>query len=187
MLTPDSVRQLIDVLTLVRHAHSRGVPVPRAYQDAVRDVSNRHRVRYQTIGDLCRRRLALRDVDQFLDMLGRWLRGDATPLKQAMQRNADHVARPLIDTFFAESDPAAVVETATGKRQTPEPTGIPARQMPLLGREDLRLRISPELERRIQLATLAGLGPTREDAAIELLERGFAAERDRIAKGLQEI
>ena len=53
--------------------------------------------------------------------------------------------------------------------------------------EELRLRVTPDLRDRIHLAHMAKVGPTLEETAVLLLERGFELEKQRIKKFLNEL
>ena len=187
MLRQESVRQLLEVLELTRLARSRGVPLEQAYQDAIRDVSNRYKVRYQTIGDLCRRRLGLRDIDQFVELLRRWLGvGDGGPLKRAIRQNADHEAHRLIEAYFASpkkgfpSHGPALGATHPMRGVHSQKLADQLTSLRIGNTIPLHLEITSELDRRLHLAQLAGLGSTKEAAAVALLEQGIAANRERI-------
>lgn len=187
-LALSSIQQLLAVLDSTRRSHSRGIPMPRAYQDAVRDVSRRYSVTYQTIGDF-RRRLGFSDVNQYRHQIDRWLRGDPEPMRRTLTAHADDAATPIINRFFDPSDSTngaasvhrlaipSAARTKSGEVQLPQPVAI----------QELRLRITPELRNRIRLAHLAQLGPTVEETAITLLESGFDVEKERIKRFLEEL
>jgi hypothetical protein len=187
-LTTGSVHQLLEVLEHARRNYGRGVPLPTAYHDSVRDVSNRHRVTYQTIGDF-RRRLAFRDIDEFMDLLNRWLRGDPEPIRRRIKQHSTPSAYGLIERFFREGglpvpSPAPARRhdaDRTGRRSSSEPEMLEA--LPA-GAGELRLRIPPATQQRLHLAVLAKIGPTIEETAIALLEKGFEAEKQRIRQFL---
>ncbi len=75
MLRPGSVDQILAVVTHIRRNHSHCGSIRKAYWDAVRVVSSQEQLRYQTIGDLCRKRLGLKRVDDFLCLLEKLLQG----------------------------------------------------------------------------------------------------------------
>jgi len=181
-LTSDSVQQLLMVLDLTRRAYGAGISPKQAYRDAVRRVSRHHDLYYQTIGDL-RRRLGFPDIQQYRQQIELWLTGDAAPLWRTIATHSDVAAHALLKRFFEEG---VLPNEGDGKdRVSQEPvvsdSSVRPIQTPL---EELRLRINPDLVKRIQLAKLAKIGATIEDTAAVLIERGFEAEKDRIRQFL---
>ena len=179
-LTSGSVQQLLEVLDHTSRNHKRGILLPTAYHDAVRDVSNRHRVTYQTIGDLCRRRLALSDIGQFMDLLGRWLRGDSEPLRRKIKHQSGPNAHQAIDRFFTKGTLLPGAPSPVGEQFTKPETRISTDLAPPSQAQELRLILPPEVAKRLQLAHMAGLGSSLEATALALLAKGFEAEKDRI-------
>jgi hypothetical protein len=184
-LTGGSVQQVLEVLEHAQRSHKRGTPFPTAYHDAVRDVSNRHHVTYQTIGDF-RRRLGFRDIDEYLDLIGRWLRGDADAIRRRIKQHSTPGAHALIDQFFRgeRTSPATSPATSVGSQGSDLRSGEQAPIVPPTDSEELRLHLSPEMRRRLSLAHLAKVAPTLEETAVVLLERGFEAEKNRIREFL---
>jgi hypothetical protein len=181
-LTPGSVQQLLEVLDRTRRNFKQGVPQPTAYQDAVRDVSRHYGVTYQTIGDLCRRRLAFREISEFMFLLDRWLRGDSEQLRRRLRQRSAPTTHDIIDRFFKAVDSKATASPKALPVGGAEPvvdyvqTAVPTRA----STEEIRLRLTPELRQRLQLAYLAKIGRTIEDTAIALLESGFDSKREEI-------
>ena len=189
MLQLDSVHQLLQVLELTRRSYRRGIPLGRAYQDAIRDVSSRHHVRYQTIGDLCRRRLGLGDMNEFVSLLTSWLAGNPTPLKQRVTQHSESTTRGLVDNYFSGKhsplgppEPSGAIQEASAA--APQSLDKAGEHVSL---EEVRLRLPVDLSKRLHLAHLAKLGSTREETAIALMERGFEAERPRIRTALDSL
>lgn len=189
MLEVGSVHQLLQVLELTRRAKLRGLPLRRAYQDAIHEVSSRHQVRYQTIGDLCRRRLGLADMDGFVALLTQWLAGDRAPLQQRILQHSESAARAMVDDYFSGERsplPSPGGSTSASGRKVPV-AGTKLVHEEAVGHvplEEIRLRLPTDLSKRLHLAQLAKLGATREETAIALMERGYAVERPRIRTAL---
>lgn len=184
-LTPGSVDQLLQVLDRAQRNHTKqGAVVSTAYQDAVRHVAQRHGVTYQTIGDLCRRRLGLGGIDEFYHLLNQWFSGDPDPLRRKILKYASGDTHSIVKAFFENGSPPGRTE-ATVRRST---ASAPDKRQPTTGMPpaDLTLRIDPELMQRLQLAHLAGLGATLEDTALALLDRGFAVEREKVRQYLDD-
>jgi hypothetical protein len=181
-LTTSSVQQLLEVLEHAQRNHQRNIPFPTAYHDAVRDVSNRHRVTYQTIGDF-RRRLGLRDISEYLDLITRWLRGDHEPLQRRIKQHSTPGVHGFIDQFFRNGGLATfkadVPATAPDDDRTARSVTAQS-QSTSTDAEELRLSLSPELCRLLSLAHLAKVAPTLEETALVLLKRGFEVEKQRI-------
>ena len=184
-LTNDSVQQLMLVLDRTASNSDQGIRLPTAFHDAVRHVSNRYGVTYQTIGDLCRRRLDLSDVGEFIDLLGRWLEGDGDPLRRQIRKQSNATAHKGLDNFFEKAGAAAGRSVAMNPRAPrADPAPSASSNPPSVEELHLRLRIGPKLARRFRLAHLAGLGSTLEDTAVTLLEKGFDAEKGRVRQAL---
>ena len=183
-LTHRSVQQLLQVLHHTARIYRQGTPLPTAYQEAIRDVSNRHKVTYQTIGDLCRRRLGLRDISQFVHLLETWLGGNPDSLRGQVKRQSAPSAHSEIDRFFADGTLNSSIPTASSLA-TPDALPLARLQHPVgPSSERLALEIPAETARRLRLAHVAGLGATLEETAIVLLAKGFEVERDRIRQFL---
>ena len=81
--------------------------VPSIYQSAVEKTRRHFGVTYQTIGDLCRRRLNLQDIDDFYRLLGGWVGGDPMPLAQLLKEHTPQ-------SYHKEIDLALGLSTAAG-------------------------------------------------------------------------
>jgi hypothetical protein len=111
VLEPQSVDQILAVLEQIRQNRRLGFGVESSTSRAIHEVASQYGIRYQTIGDGCRRRLGLQDISGFHRLVTDWLDGNATPLKSIIKRNASAQAVARIDSFFSESG---------GSRKTPE-------------------------------------------------------------------
>jgi hypothetical protein len=101
MMTPKTVDQLLHVFRLFRDNHASGKPLHSSYHEAVREVARLNSVTYQTIGDGCRRRLRLNDINELFELLAAWIRGDSRSLVQQLKQNSDLSAHGAIDAFFS--------------------------------------------------------------------------------------
>ncbi len=102
MLKRKSVEQIMAVLKRFQIRQRAGDPVTKAYQQAVEDVSKEYDVAYQTIGDLCRRRLGLGAINEFYNRLEKWVAGDPKPLAELLASHTSIEGRQLIEDFFQE-------------------------------------------------------------------------------------
>lgn len=117
-MTPQTVQQLLQVFRKFWDNHAAGMPLHRAYREAVRAVAHLHSVKYQTIGDGCRRRLGLDEVNELYDLLAAWTRGDSSGLERQLKENADSSAHAEIDGFFS-SEKAATPQKKPNARKAP--------------------------------------------------------------------
>jgi len=108
MMTPSTVQQLLQVFRLFRDNHAGGMPLPRSYHEAVRTVARNYSVTYQTIGDGCRRRLALNNINELYEILSAWVRGEPRALIHQLKEHSDTAAHSEIDKFFATAEPTAL-------------------------------------------------------------------------------
>jgi hypothetical protein len=109
MLEMKSVEQIVAVLKRFHARQQAGDPIDKAYQQAIEEVSRQYRVAYQTIGDLCRRRLGLQAIHEFYDLLEKWTLGDPRPLAELLRRHTGVEGRQQIDAFFFEGVAAPAV------------------------------------------------------------------------------
>jgi hypothetical protein len=100
MLKKSSVEQMIDLLTHVKRKCNAGYSIRKAYQEAVLTISKNYNVAYQTIGDLCCRRLKLSEINIFINKLEDWIHGNPDKLKQLLLQNSETSCRQQIVQFF---------------------------------------------------------------------------------------
>jgi len=108
MMTPSTVEQLLQVFRLFRDNHAGGMPLHRSYHQAVRTVARNYSVTYQTIGDGCRRRLELNNINELYEILSAWVRGEPRALIHQLKEHSDPAAHSEIDKFFATTEPTAL-------------------------------------------------------------------------------
>jgi hypothetical protein len=100
-MTPHTIQQLLQVFRLFWENHTGGMPLHHSYHEAVRTVAKDHSVTYQTIGDGCRRRLGLTNINDLHEMLSAWVRGEPSALLHQLQRHSDPAIHSEIDKFFS--------------------------------------------------------------------------------------
>jgi hypothetical protein len=104
MLELASVEQILRVLELIRQNNRLGFDISAATSRAIQQVARESNVRYQTIGDGCRRRLGLTDISEFHRLAEEWLRGNSTPIAKVIKNNSSSSAASRISAFFSDSD-----------------------------------------------------------------------------------
>ncbi|MCF7954508.1 MAG: hypothetical protein K9M75_01780 [Phycisphaerae bacterium] len=102
MLRADSIRQMEDVLAIVKAKYNKGTNIKKACREAIEEVSKRYEKRYQTINDLCTRRLN-QNIDSFYLQIAEWLHGKPQMLIKAIQDHIDSHSLNEI-TLFLNSD-----------------------------------------------------------------------------------
>ena len=110
MLTSKSIEQILAVLTRIRARCLRHDSIKKAYQGAVYETSKNYDVTYQTIGDLCRRRLGLKNIDQFHGLLEKWIAGNAEPLMSVLISKTASRNHYKIRDYFGRKNHEFVVE-----------------------------------------------------------------------------
>jgi hypothetical protein len=171
MLEPHSVDQVLRVLELTRQNKRLGFGTAEGCSRAIRQVAKESNVRYQTIGDGCRRRLGLTDMSEFHRLLEDWLRGDGSRLASTIKKNSSRVAHSRIDRFFDGSSSATA---ANGSVMSTPATARGANSKPLritLNDVDARmLRVLAQLEdrepERLAVELLTGVTRDRLRAAL---------------------
>lgn len=112
LINLNTLNQILRVLTLSKIYRSRGIPLQKAIQQAIKDTSHEYDVTYQTIGDGCRRRLGLVELSQFIDMVDRWIKGDSTQLAACIASHTQKTNLAVIERFFHSGEkPGGLVST----------------------------------------------------------------------------
>lgn len=102
-LQSNTIGQLLGVLTNFKQNYAYLKNLNDAYQKAIQQVANKHKVTYQTIGDLCRRRLGLRDITEFQNLLKAWVSGDDKPLIEVIIKCCYVSDHKQIEEFFSKN------------------------------------------------------------------------------------
>jgi len=145
MMTPHTVEQLLKVFRRFRDNHASGMPLHRSYHEAVRFVAEAYSVTYQTIGDGCRRRLQLNEINELYELLALWVKGDSRGLVRQMKENSDPSAHAEIDQFFL-SGPSAPPEKQKVSARSATPSEPETISFRLPARDARMLRALAELE-----------------------------------------
>jgi hypothetical protein len=164
MLEPRSVDQVLRVLELVRQQRRLGLNTRSACSRAIQEVADENDVRYQTIGDGCRRRLGLTDITKFHQLVDGWLQGNAEPLARVIRQSSSQSAWSRIDAFFSDSSMAG----KNGEKHSSNAATTSAHSKAIQITLD-----DTELRRLHALAQLEARDPT--DLAVELLSAGVRA------------
>lgn len=119
MMTPHTVRQLLQVFTLFRENRFKGIPLNKSFHEAVRTVAKNFSVTYQTIEDGCRRRLELTNINELYEMLSAWVSGESRGLLHQLKKHSDPAAHAEIERLFSEK--AATMHPKTSPPVTDTP------------------------------------------------------------------
>jgi len=145
MLKTNNARRLLTVLDEFKCIYPSVSSTSSAYKAAVKKVSVRHDVKYQTIGDLCRRSLGLERIHDFYDLLDEWITGDPTPLKSLLEKHTRPSDHHIIADYFEEADKCTNFTLRLNKECS--------RKLEILTKND---RCSPSLWLRQQIQTIVG-------------------------------
>ena len=99
-MTQKTLNQILDVLKYFRYNYQSGRGLTGSYQKAISRVSNEYGVTYQTIGDGCRRRLKLGSIDEFSELLKKWMKGEPESLIKVLKLQTSNRLHEDIDSFF---------------------------------------------------------------------------------------
>jgi hypothetical protein len=100
MLTIESLEKIFEVLEKTKVFYGNGYPLEQARHKATEEVSTKYGITYQTIEDGYRRRLKLRNINEFQIMLEEWTRGDSKSLINTLITNTDKDNHMRIYEFF---------------------------------------------------------------------------------------
>jgi predicted DNA-binding protein len=114
MLTQESLEKIFEVLSKIKVFHGNGYPLEKARHKATEEVARTYGITYQTIEDGYRRRLGLRNINEFQIMLDEWTKGDAKSLIGLLTTHTDKTSHMRIYEFF-ESDKTIKPITKTAK------------------------------------------------------------------------
>jgi len=104
MLERRTIEQILAVLNDFKTFFDQGNSIPRAYRRAVKATAQKYNVRYQTIGDACRRRLGCEMVEGFYKLLQEWVRGEPWGLRDLLLKHASPDDRPAVFDLFKQDD-----------------------------------------------------------------------------------
>ena len=172
MMKHQTVEQLLLVFRLFREGYAAGTPLQKSYQRAVRSVAERYGVRYQTIGDGCRRRLMLDRIEELYDLLTHWVGGDSGPLVKQMKAASDPSTHDDITEFFEPSGESPAI-TSGGDRIPPSEIDFETITVRLEEREARMLRALAEIE---------GISPPR--LLSDLASSGIRQKMERLAQSI---
>jgi len=100
----NTLEQVLTVLKYSKYNYNSGITLTSSYQDAIARVAKESEVKYQTIGDGCRRRLKLNSIGEFSELLRKWLDGDSKPLIDVLKSQTSKLLHPKIDSFFENNE-----------------------------------------------------------------------------------
>ena len=103
-LNPESVNQLLEVLSIIRRSSPRHrFEILMAYQKAVKDVSAKHNINRTSIADLCTRRLGSTGKGarfKFVDLIEDWLMKGGVALQSRIKTHTyDHQHQKIAEFF----------------------------------------------------------------------------------------
>ena len=100
MLGRHGAEQIQAVLSHFMSERTHCGSTPKAYQAAVTTVSDHDGVAYQTVGDLCRKRLGLKRIDDFYDLLDELIQGKSENMENTLLSNSHPSCHGRIHEYF---------------------------------------------------------------------------------------
>src|SRR6266851_8701559 len=124
---PNSVSQILAVLRYIQQYVGNGDAFVDARHRATQTVAQEQTppIRYQTIEDLYRRRLGLKEVSEFDDLIQQWMDGDSKALSQILIRHAQEATRNTIVRFFQDENIRVGISSNLAVRQDSGPPPSP--------------------------------------------------------------
>ncbi|KKL90106.1 hypothetical protein LCGC14_1907990 [marine sediment metagenome] len=165
----ETLEQILKVITVAAQRYNQGDGIDHSYQYGVSRVSQEYGIRYQTIGDACRRRLGLKHIGEFKAMLKASFEGDTNKLRDVLLSKTSRFYHDRINDFFSKfTNIRATTEVEEKEPDTFVPYTV-----------KLRKRDSDVL---IALAQLSGGQPEEI-----LLEASVEAIKDRMKKAVNKL
>ena len=120
MLRPNSIEQMIQVLTRFRDKYNRSYNIDKAHIEAVKEVAQKWQVTYANILDMCWRRLGLSNVSRFRNLLEKWILDDPKPLLELLKKFTPpyvhaEIEAVLVDNNFNVADSTAKTSPFSAK------------------------------------------------------------------------
>jgi hypothetical protein len=124
---PTSISQILAVLHYIRQYAGNGDTLIGVRHRATQAVAQEQTppIRYQTIEDLYRRRLGLKKVSEFDDLVQQWMDGDSEPLSQILIKHAQKATHSTIVRFFHNETIKAEIPSNLAVRPDSGPSPSP--------------------------------------------------------------
>jgi len=99
-LRSNSISQIQEILSRFWFKYSRTYDIDKAHLEAIKEVSRSWNIGEQTIRDLNWRRLGFDSIQEFRNLLEKWVKGDPNPLTDALIRHTSSQYHQEISKFF---------------------------------------------------------------------------------------
>ncbi len=86
MLRSNSVEQMFQLLIRFKNKYERNYNVDKAHIEATNEVAQNYQITRNTVHDMCFRRLNLPNINQFRNLLEKWVLGDPKPLLEILKK-----------------------------------------------------------------------------------------------------
>lgn len=100
MITQNSLEQILDVISSFKSYILLGNSLSTSRQQATKNVAIKNKVTYQTIGDLCRRRLNLTTTEDFNVLLKKIIEGNSGELMDLLILSTHPTQHGTIREYF---------------------------------------------------------------------------------------
>ena len=103
-LRPESIDQMLFLLTRIWIRCKAGDTVTEAQKTATRETSKKYSVEGPTISDLQTRRLGIKGIIKWRGLLEDWISGDSEPLNKVLLQSTEIAHQNTIRDFFDKSE-----------------------------------------------------------------------------------
>ena len=150
-LEPESVNQMFEVLIRFYNKYSRTYNVPKSHIEAMKEVSKNgeNGKEYQTIHDLCVRRMGFHNVDKFRSLLEEWVSGNPEPLKKLLNEHASSNHIEIIQFFEQHKFTETKIKTGVGL----SPTKSTVTSLHALN-ENFSFKLDPSAAKKLKVLSL---------------------------------
>jgi hypothetical protein len=99
-ISSKTLAQILDVILETKIEYAAGKDLNRSYTNAIKKISEKYGVTYQTIIDGCTRRIGKLNAAQFKSLLQRTLEGDPAGLRQVIKQHINPSEHYKVDSFL---------------------------------------------------------------------------------------
>ena len=120
-LSSTTLDQILEVIKISKTHYTSGSSISSSVRIGITNVAKKYNnLRYQTIEDGCRRRLGLKDIDDFRDMLVECFNGNPSKIMSVLKEHTDVDLHCKINDFFKSNH--YINQEFIVKKNTPELT-----------------------------------------------------------------
>ena len=173
-LRSNSISQILEILSRFWFKYSRTYDIDKAHLEAIKEVSQSWNIGEQTIRDLNWRRVGFDSIQEFRNLLEKWVKGDPNPLMDALIRHTSSAYHQQIEEFFGQEKFTAM-KKSSGRNITREKFDV--RGAATMG-ETFSFQLQPKIAKKLKvLSVVAEISPADwlVNVLPEVIEKQYAA------------